>query len=786
MKDLKYQQRAVEELVDKTVQLLSLGTPRQQLIFKAPTGSGKTVMAAQMLGDLTDELASRTDCPVNEVAFIWFAPNKLHQQSYCKLKEFFGETRVLRSVMFDELDHADGVIRPGEILFVNWESINKKNNVIVRDSEQNNSLYEITRRTQQEQGTPIVAIIDEEHQFWSKTADKTADVLRRIMPRVEIRISATPKTKSDYTVTIPREEVIKEQMIKERVILNPDIDKGFSDERELTQNLIECALRKRDQLADAYKKEGTNINPLLLIQLPNDKTEALSAEEQNLVEQIKTYLDVMKGINEENGKLAVWLSGEKSNLPGLEKPDCLTEVLLFKQAIALGWDCPRAAVLLIFRKHQGNEFTVQTVGRILRMPEQRYYATEALNVGYVYTDISKDVINIVSEDMSYLCKDAFLAVRREGLQNVALTSSYSQYLSADRNRLNPDFRKVLAQVFEERWAVQQPLLFSLAELEGLGGEPTSGGIDTQSKAYQNREKVRSFIRFDVKNVNIEIPKDVVFQNEVTSIHVGEEGRVEYARSVGELQRIYSDFCNKLLGGNFERKHSTGVLASYLLSYMEEHFDVFETEAIKVILYHANLSKFEEIVTLALQRYLKIIEQRRGERQARSFVDYTWEVPAERYYKVETHHLEERAKNHALLPFVELNDASKPEQEFAAFLEQNAAYIDWWYKNGDEGKQHYAVPFEKADGTRSLFYVDFVVRMKNGQVFLFDTKMKDSDPEAPNKHNALVDYLQANKDKNLKGGVFIEQGSNWMYSQFKIENTHDLMGWTAFHPDLYQS
>ena len=786
MKDLKYQQRAVAELVDKTVQLLMLGTPRQQLIFKAPTGSGKTVMAAQMLGDLTDELASRTDCPVNEVAFIWFAPNKLHQQSYCKLKAFFGETRVLRTVMFDELDHADGIIHPGEILFVNWESINKKNNVIVRDSEQNNSLYEITRRTQEEQGTPIVAIIDEEHQFWSKTADKTADVLRRIMPRVEIRISATPKTKSDYTVTIPREEVIKEQMIKERVILNPDIDKGFSDERELTQNLIECALRKRARLAEAYKKEGTNINPLLLIQLPNDKTETLSAEEQNLVEQIKTYLDEDKDINEGNGKLAVWLSGEKKNLDGLEKPNCLTEVLLFKQAIALGWDCPRAAVLLIFRKHQGNEFTVQTVGRILRMPEQRFYATEALNVGYVYTDISKDVINIVSEDMSYLCKDTYLAVRREGLQNVALTSSYSQYLSSDRNRLNPDFRKVLAQVFEERWAVQQPLFYTLAEMEGLGGEPTSGGIDPQSEAYQKREKVRSFIRFDVKNVNIEIPKDVVFQNEESSIHVGEEGRVKFARSVGELQKIFSDFCYKLLGGNFERKHSTGVLAGYLLAYMEEHFEVIETEAIKVILYHTNRPKFEEVITYALQRYLRIIEQRRGERKARSFTDYTWEVPAERYYKVDTHHLEERAKNHALLPFVELNAASTPEQEFAAFLERNAAYVDWWYKNGDEGKQHYAVPYEQADGTKSLFYVDFVVRMKNGQVFLFDTKSEDSDPEAPNKHNALLDYLQAHKEQNLKGGVLIAQGSNWMYSQFKIENTHDLTGWTAFHPDLYQS
>ena len=83
-------------------------------------------------------------------------------------------------------------------------------------------------------------------------------------------------------------------------------------------------------------------------------------------------------------------------------------------------------------------------------------------------------------------------------------------------------------------------------------------------------------------------------------------------------------------------------------------------------------------------------------------------------------------------------------------------------------------------------MDFVGRMKKGEFFLFYTKPKDSAPEVPNKHNALVDYLQANKDKNLKGGVLIEQGSNWMYSQIKIENTHDLMGWTAFHPDLYQS
>ena len=71
------------------------------------------------------------------MAFIWIAPNKLHQQSYFKMKNYFTETRLLKPVMYDEIDQSEGTIKAGEILFVNWESINKEKNVMVRDSEQN-------------------------------------------------------------------------------------------------------------------------------------------------------------------------------------------------------------------------------------------------------------------------------------------------------------------------------------------------------------------------------------------------------------------------------------------------------------------------------------------------------------------------------------------------------------------------------------------------------------------------------------------------------------------------
>ena len=778
MKELIFQQKAVRKLVDETIDLLRHSGHRKTLIFKAPTGAGKTVMASQMLADLTEELQSRGDSPYQQVAFIWIAPNKLHQQSYFKMKNYFTETRLLKPVMYDEIDQSEGVIRPGEILFVNWESINKEKNVMVRDSEQNASLYEITRRTQEEQGLPIIVVIDEEHLFWSKSADKSAKVLQKINPKVEIRISATPKTGSDHIVTVSREEVVKEEMIKKQVILNPDITKGYNDENELNIHLIQCALEKRRVLAEAYKKEGANINPLLLIQLPNDTSESMTAEDSAIATQVKTYLRAIKDITTENKKLAVWLSGEKENLDGLEEPDNMTEVLLFKQAIALGWDCPRAAVLLIFRKLQSNQFTIQTVGRILRMPEQKFYKNDLLNVGYVYTDISKDQIQIVAEDMDYLNKDALQAIRRENLKNVALQSYYSVYKSSDRNRLGPDFKKVLIDCFTRNWLLfWQPSLFSL---EDFGDSPTetSSEEDGISEPTRNRKMVEGKIKFDVIRLGVEIPENIVFQNEMGVIDVGQKR--EFAKSAGEVHRIYIDYCRSLLGG-FEKAHSTDVLAGYLLQAMEELFELFETDAMKVILYHGNKSKFTDIIQKALANYSRKLLERQRAAKERSFERYIWEVPVERLYNEQTHHVKPNTREHALLPFIELNEASIPEQRFTVFLEENSKSIDWWYKNGDEGKQHYSIPYKNSQGEMALFYVDFVVRMKNGQIFLLDTKTENSDPEAPGKHNALLNYMEG---KDLRGGVTVEKNGVWYYSRFPIETTEDVTGWEAFFPDEY--
>ena len=80
-------------------------------------------------------------------------------------------------------------------------------------------------------------------------------------------------------------------------------------------------------------------------------------------------------------------------------------------------------------------------------------------------------------------------------------------------------------------------------------------------------------------------------------------------------------------------------------------------------------------------------------------------------------------------------------------------------------------------------MDFVIRMKNGHIYLFDTKSAGSDLFASQKHNALIDYMtkHSTKEQPIFGGILIQQGSNWLYSKLHIANTTELTNWDSFYP-----
>jgi len=674
--------------------------------------------------------------------------------------------------MFDEADPTEG-LKPGQVLFLNWDSINKENAVLIRDNEQNRNLAQLTRRTQQN-GYPIIVVIDEEHMYAGNNAKKSEMVLQNIQPKIELRISATPNTGGCPLIEVPRHKVIAEGMIKKGIELNPQL-KG-SNEIKMDVQLLEQALERRNNLVKAYRE--FDINPLLLIQLPNDKKDTLDTEEKTLVKEIEQFLDVNKDINVKNGKLAVWLNDRHDNLQDIEKSNNMVEVLLFKQAIALGWDCPRASVLLIYRDIKSITFTAQTVGRILRMPQQQHYHNDALNYGYVYTNLSADMIEVVKDDMSYI--STLYAKKRENVKPIELNSVYQNRRKTPHVLMSP-FKEFFKRTVAQEWDLPQTELWGAdGGWDDLGSEEESGDSAEFTFTENKRKANKHGIRTDVARIMVKIPRDLLITGEVGKTNVDEIAR--FARTQDELLMSFYQFCRKNVG-DYEPGQSSEMIRSAIYEFFEEYLGMSQNDAIKVVLYHLNKPKFADYLAKAEARYAEEYEKRERERNPEEYVPFTWVLPETRMYNSDVSHHCEDIYYHALLPFFEENRVSEPEYKFSRLLDKNNEVIDWWYKNADSGHVHYAVPYTDKDGVPRCFYVDYIIRLKNGTICLFDTKSKDSDPNAPMKHNALLDYIKAENEKGnkkLMGGVIIEQNDNWYYSPMKIKNTSDLKGWDALN------
>ena len=401
MKRLKnYQESAIEELLTYS-NLYFKRDGKETIVFQAPTGSGKTFTIAKYMVELVNSIE-------RDLCFLWISIGKgeLHKQSMKSVKREIDET-ITCTLLENEFFGSRSTINQNEVVFINWEKIRSKNkktgefkNILMQDKETIN-FPEVLKNTH-ELGRQIVLIIDESHA--GATTSRAKEIRDEIIePDLTIEMSATPVLTDDMQakVIVDPTKVIDEGMIKKEIIINQDIGKIVDDEMDSEQLILESAFQKRNELALKYKGQNAMVNPLVLIQLPN------STAGDDKKESVINFLNE-KGITEENGKLAVWLSDEKINNESdkLLDNNGIVQYLIFKQAIDTGWDCPRAQILIKFRESNSIVFEIQTVGRILRMPEAKHYSDETLNKSYVYTNIQsiaikKEVYN--PNIIKYLC-----------------------------------------------------------------------------------------------------------------------------------------------------------------------------------------------------------------------------------------------------------------------------------------------------------------------------------------------------------------------------------------------
>ena len=251
----EYQKKAVKELFDE-FRIMLKSSERGICVFKAPTGSGKTVAVADLLRKLVRAYK-------DQLSFVWLAPRKLHNQSKDKLEEIYENDQLLNCSNFEDLQ--DNIIAENEILFFNWQSIVMDNNIYIRDNEQDRNLSTVRKNTK-ESKRKLILIVDESHH--SYRGEKAMNLIHELDPDVTLEVSATPELKeiTARPVTVSLEDVIAEEMVKNKVLINPEFLKITVGESSTDSIVIKEALKKRDLLKKGFKKEGSNINPLVLIQ----------------------------------------------------------------------------------------------------------------------------------------------------------------------------------------------------------------------------------------------------------------------------------------------------------------------------------------------------------------------------------------------------------------------------------------------------------------------------------------------------------------------------------------
>ncbi len=700
----KYQIDAVKKLLSRSKELIEQNGVKK-IIFKAPTGSGKTIMTAELLKQIVNDKDLAT-----AMAFIWTAPRKLHLQSKQKLEKYYEETRALECSDFEEL--TDNLIAEKEILFLNWESINKKDkNTIVKENEREFYLSKVVENTKA-QDRIIILIIDESHHH--ATSEISQGLINDIAPKLTIEVSATPIIQDpDDIVSVPLEEVKLAGMIKKSVVLNPNFRNVLSGDILSTSlangteaMVLAEALKKRAEIVKLYSEEGANVNPLLLIQLPDRKTE----QEEILKDEVTRILKDEYSITVENGKLAIYLSEEKENLANIARNDNETEVLIFKQAIALGWDCPRAQILVLFRDWKSLIFSVQTVGRIMRMPEpsQGHYRTEALNHGYIYTNLANIEIN---EDVARNYVTIYTSKRIEGYTTLNLDSVF-RLRQREKTRLSPLF----VQLF-----LQEANNYNLASKIDINPHQLELSLISDYEAEGVDRLARQHITGEVK-IN--------------------------PQSETDLQKLLDYFVRNNLSPYYPEDRSIGRVKEAIYYYFHQRHGIDYAEnflhIVNVVLNPNNIKHFINVLDSTKERYKRETEQR--------IVDLQdvegWEIPEAINYG--GNYTEIKVNKSAMKPFYSDN-RWKPEAAFIQFLDE-AEQVEWWFKNGDQDSIYFAVSYVE-EGETKPFFVDFIIRYKNGLLGLFDTKSGRTISDAKGRSDGLQKYISDYKGKTkFIGGI----------------------------------
>lgn len=387
---------------DRLRDALGDGKHNFRILIDAPTGSGKTVLIANILKDFHKDYVCLVFSP---------GAGNLQEQTAGRLSEIMGESNVtlVDDTTFSQ-EFSTGIAYVG-----NWEKFVSREkssgdykNKIVREGD-NRNFFDAVREVGNK-GIPVIVCIDEAHHGKGSTISSIRTFLTDIKyalgySPLYVEISATPILDGDIQrIKILLSDVQREELIRRNVRLNgADLLKkvnSLTNEQRASQEmepfLIDRAIELQNQLDEKYITKDAHqmidnqkvyFHSLIGLQIPNGPVgaEALARTE--------SYLRDKYGITRDNDQLFVYLSDDndkttkKDLLKNIASAGSPVKVLIYKQGVTTGWDCPRAQILLGFRHITSKIFTKQNLGRYVRTTQQKYYGDDLLDYAYVISNV---------------------------------------------------------------------------------------------------------------------------------------------------------------------------------------------------------------------------------------------------------------------------------------------------------------------------------------------------------------------------------------------------------------
>lgn len=501
-----FQKKAVAALLSGLSSAVSYhkvdGRP-QVIAFRAPTGSGKTIVMATVIEDVLCGNETRIEQP--EAIFVWLSDSpQLNEQSKMKIILKADKIRPGQCITISDDSFDQELLEDGHIYFLNTQKLGRSSRLVTGGDDRTWTIWQTLQNTAEQKGDHLYIVIDEAHRgMQDREAARATTIMQKFLKGSEtdglapmpivIGMSATDErfrrlvgniSSVRHDVDVRTDEVRSSGLLKDRIIITYPEQDTIDD-----MVILEAAADEWKNKCDHWNyycvsQKSQQVRPVLVIQVENRSSDSASATEigeciAKIEARTGAHFSEYEVVHTFGSTGTIEVGGLKiHHVDAADIADNRTiRVVFFKENLSTGWDCPRAETMMSFRHAQDATYIAQLLGRMIRTPLQRHIdVDETLNeVRLFLPHFNRDNVEIVMK-----------ALRDEEGSEIPADVEGEAYGGDQREtwgyRPRPQ-HQTPGQVSMEDWQQAQGMpadpVFTTPSSEGTAQQPGNGGGSTQ-------------------------------------------------------------------------------------------------------------------------------------------------------------------------------------------------------------------------------------------------------------------------------------------------------------------